>query len=146
MIQIMFETFNVPAFYVAIQAVLSLYSSGRTTGVVLDSGDGVTHVVPIFEGYSLPHAVLRMNLAGRNLTEHMANLVTERGLTLASSAEKEIARDMKEKHSYIALDFEEEMNKAQTSSDLEITYEMPDGSTVVLGSERFRCPEALFQP
>jgi hypothetical protein len=68
MTQIMFETFNVPAMYVAIQAVLSLYASGRTTGIVLDSGDGVTHIIPVWEGVSLPHLTRRMNMAGRNIT------------------------------------------------------------------------------
>jgi len=146
MTQIMFETFNVPAFYVAIQAVLSLYSSGRTTGMVVDSGDGVTHVVPIYEGYALPHAIQRIDVAGRDLTGHLVRLMTERGHSLTNSAEREIVRDIKEKLCYVALDFNEEMNKARTSSDIEKTYEMPDGSTVTLGNERFRAPEALFQP
>jgi actin-related protein len=69
MTQIFFETFNVPSFYVAIQPVLSLYASGRTTGLVVDSGDGVTHTFPIYEGYPLPHAILRMELAGKNVTD-----------------------------------------------------------------------------
>ena len=146
MIQIMFETFNVPAFYVSIQAVLSLYSAGRTTGIVVDSGDGVSHVVPIYEGYSLPHAVLRMDLAGRDLTDHMVTLLTERGVSLSNTAEREIARDIKEKLAFVALDFTEEMEKSAKSSDVEKSYEMPDGSTITVGNERFRCPEALFNP
>jgi actin-related protein len=109
MTEIMFETFEVPAYYLSIQAVLSLYSSGRTTGLVLDAGDGVTHTVPIYEGYALPHAIERNNLAGRDLTEYMRKLLSEVGLNFSSSAESETIRDIKEKLCYVALDYEAEV-------------------------------------
>ena len=146
MTQIIFETFSVPAFYVNIQAVLSLYSSGRTTGIVIDSGDGVTHTVPIYEGYSLPHAVQRIDLAGRDLTSYLAKLLKQRGYSFTTSAELEIVRDMKQSLCYIAEDYDKELESAPNNSALEKEYELPDGQVITMGTERFECPEALFKP
>ena len=133
MTQIMFETFSIPALYVSMQPAMALYASGRVSGLVTDCGSSVTHVVPFYEGYSIPGAIRRLDFAGRELTDYMAKIC---------GCEREIANDLKERFAYVALDFEKEMKR----TDLEKTYELPDGQAITMGSERFRCPEAYFQP
>uniref|UniRef100_A0A8B9SDQ3 Actin related protein T3 n=1 Tax=Apteryx owenii TaxID=8824 RepID=A0A8B9SDQ3_APTOW len=132
MTELFFERFDVPALYVSIQAVLALYASGLTTGCVVDSGDGVTHSVPIFEGYCLPHGVLRLDLAGRDLTDCLTQLLRDSGASLVTVL------------CYVCLDLEEEM--AKKPSEVEKTYHLPDGNEVKVHDQRFRCPEALFYP
>jgi len=144
--EILFETFNVPAMYVSMQAVLSLYASGRTTGLVIDAGDGVIHIVPIYEGFAISHAISRIDIAGRDITEYLRRLLRTRGKALTSSAEKEIVRDIKERLCYVALDPEKELKLAEKVSGMEKQYTLPDGETLTIGPERFLAPEAFFNP
>ncbi|XP_040284133.1 actin-related protein T3 [Bufo bufo] len=144
MAEVFFEKFEVPAMYVAIQAVLALYSSGKVTGCVLDIGDGVTHSVPIFEGYCLPHAVLRLDLAGSDLTDYLMRILSENGISLFSSAEREIVKDIKETLCYVAKDIDTEIRKKP--KELEVEYKLPDGKVIKIHDQRFRCPETLFAP
>jgi len=145
--QIMFESFSVPGLYVAIQAILSLYASGRTTGIVLDSGDGVTHTVPVFEGFSLVHSIERLDLAGRDLTTYMVRILRERlPMNLDTSSGREIVRTMKENTCFVSQNYQKDLSNAEASVDLPQDYELPDGKVVSIASERFRVPEVLFNP
>merc|ERR1711981_788342 len=147
MVQIMFETFEVQNIYVAIQAVMSLYSAGRTTGLVTDSGDGVTHTVPVFEGFSLPHAVEKMEIAGRVLTEYLQKLLLEAGRSFTSAAEIEIVRQIKEELCYVAQNYEEEHETAKTSPEHDKQYTLPDQSIITVpATVRMGAPELIFKP
>ena len=143
----MFETFHIPAMYLALAPVLSLYASGRKDGIVLESGYGVSHAVPVHNGFAIPKNFLRLDLAGSGLTDHLTKILAERGYSFPTTTiERKIVRDIKEKLCYVALDFEKEMSTAASSSSLEKSYELPDSQFVTISNERFRCPEALFQP
>ena len=107
MVELLFDVFSVPACYVVTQAVMALYAMGRTTGLVVDSGDGVTHFVPIYEGFSFPHCVKRLDLAGRDLTDYLGVLMQRRGFSFTSSSERDILGQIKEELCYCAMDVDE---------------------------------------
>lgn len=176
--EILFETFNVPALFISMQAVLSLwvsnkiwlirilyinihcrYSTGRTTGVVLDSGDGVTHSVPIYEGFALPHSIMRSDIAGRDVTRYLRFvfdnipmkslimcwfrlLLRKEGIIFRTTAEFESVRTLKEKACYLANN----PVKEESAEHEQINYTLPDGSVIKVGPARFRAPEILFKP
>ncbi|XP_008149936.1 actin-related protein T2 [Eptesicus fuscus] len=141
---VMFETFQVPAFYLSDQAVLALYASACVTGLVVDSGDGVTCTVPIFEGYSLPHAVGKLYVAGRDVTEHLTRLLQAGGRALPCALHKGLAEDIKEKLCYVALEPEREL--ARRPEEVLREYQLPDGNIIRIGDQLYQAPEVLFAP
>ncbi|KFD53882.1 hypothetical protein M513_05149 [Trichuris suis] len=138
-----FETFNVPALFISMQAVLSLYSTGRTTGTVLDCGDGVTHAVPIFEGFAMPHSIMRTNIGGRDVTRLLRLLLLKEGVDLHRSSEFELVKMIKERACFTSTNPQRDESAVDNEK---VQYVLPDGSQVSLGPCRFRAPEVLFHP
>ena len=143
--EIMFESFKTPSLFMANEAVLSLHAAGQTTGVVLSSGDSLSHVVPIQEGKPLPHATVRLDYAGWELTKFMIKMLNERGHKFIASQRKDI-RGIKEKLCSVALDYEQAVQTVASNSSMEKSYELPGGKTITISGEQYKCPEALFQP
>jgi len=146
MIEVMFEKYGFKSCYIAIQAVLTLYAQGLLTGVVVDSGDGVTHIVPVFEGYALPHLTRRLDVAGRDVTRYLIKLLLLRGYAFNRTADFETVRQIKEKLCYVGYDLELEKRLAQETTVLVQSYTLPDGRIIRVGGERFEAPEVLFEP
>ncbi|MFX0063791.1 MAG: rod shape-determining protein [Candidatus Hermodarchaeota archaeon] len=140
MAEIFFEKFDVPAIAIVSSAALSLIASGRTTGLIVDMGAGGTNIVPIYDNLALNHAKKWLNINGRDITEYISGLISQRTeYSFSSLRELEIVADIKERLGYIALDPErEEINVRQ--------YILPDGEVINLGVERFLAPEVLFNP
>jgi actin-related protein 2 len=146
MIEVMFEKYGFDSVYIAIQAVLTLYSQGLLTGVVLDAGDGVSHICPVYEGFALPHLTRRLDIAGRDITRYLIKLLLLRGYAFNQTADFETVRMMKEKLCYTAYNTQVEQKLALETTTLVESYTLPDGRTIKVGAERFEAPEALFQP
>ncbi|EED21522.1 Arp2/3 complex subunit (Arp2), putative [Talaromyces stipitatus ATCC 10500] len=146
MAEVMLEGYGFGGVYVAIQAVLALYAQGLSSGVVVDSGDGVTHIVPVFESTVLNHHIRRLDVAGRDVTRNLIALLLRRGYALNRTADFETVRQIKEKLCYVSYDLELDQRLSEDTTVLVESYTLPDGRVIRVGSERFEAPECLFQP
>jgi centractin len=145
-LQVFFETFHAPAMFISPTATLSLYASGRTTGVVLDSGDGITHAVPVYEGYAIPHATVRADFGGRDVTNHLQLLLRKSGHLFHTSAESEVVREIKEAKCYVTYDPDKEEQLEMEQGKTYAMHTLPDGNNITIGAERYRAPEIIFKP
>ena len=148
LLQLFFETYNVPQMRIEIDGVLSMYSKGGTTGLSVSSGGGVTSVLPVFEGYAIQNAMKRLDIGGSDVTEYLTRLLTERGYYFRTSTDREIVRRIKESLAYVSCNFNQDMATycTQWFHEMEKTYELPDGNIIMIADQLFRCTECLFQP
>jgi actin-related protein 2 len=146
LIETMFETYGFKGVYVAVQAVLTLYAQGLFTGVVVDSGDGVTHIVPVYQGFCIPHLIKRLDVAGRHVTKYFIKLLQLRGYSFNRTADYETVRQIKESLCYVGYDSALERKLALDTTVLVQPYQLPDGRVIKMSAERFEAPEAMFNP
>jgi len=141
--QKMFETFSVKSLYFGVQATFALFAAEKHSGIVLDIGDSVTHIVPIFEGYVLPHAVQRTDVGGQDLTKYLWNTIRKQnpGARLASNAGKIIVDGIKREVGKVSLD------PKDLHDDVGLERTLPNGKSIYMdGSSRYRVAEVLFDP
>ena len=143
----LFETFNAEKVYIANSAMLGLYSYGKTNGLVLDSGFSLTTCVPVYEGYPLPHASLKINIGGEDLSVSLlSNIYHNINPTFKGIRGRLLADDIKEKMGYIALNPEDEEKFYYDNEEGEKLYTLPDNKKIRLGRELFKNSEVLFRP
>ena len=146
MAKIVFEKLGFGYFNIETQAKLTLYCEGKQTGIILDSGDGVTHCIPIFEDFILPQNIKRSDIAGRHITDYLIKLLQMKGYAFNSSADFELVREIKEKYCFVSCDI-----ASDRKLDVETTYynsihKLPDGRKIRISNEKFEAPEVLFNP
>ena len=141
LVTVAFESLNVPGTYIGLDSVMAFYASGRTTGTVLNSGDGVTSSVPVYEGFAQTKAMGTLDVAGNDLTRYMSDRLLSSGCDLSSFAGLQVAGDMKEKVCFVCSNLVDELG-----SDHTMDYQLPDGQTISVNKQRYEVPEALFDP
>lgn len=146
MLEVMMEKFGFGGFQCNVQAVLALYAQGLTSGMVVDSGDGVTHIECVHDTYHLTHLTRRLDVAGRHITNHLIKLLLHRGYAFNRTSDMQTAAELKEKLCYVALEPEKEKILAEETTALTEKYTLPDGRVIQIGPERYQAPEALFRP
>eukprot|EP00924_Labyrinthula_sp_SR-Ha-C_P002657 augustus_masked-scaffold_13-processed-gene-3.0-mRNA-1 protein AED:0.28 eAED:0.28 QI:0/-1/0/1/-1/1/1/0/368 len=141
-IQVIFEQFNVPATFLSLQSVLALYASGRTTGVVVDSGLSVSHTVPVYQGYCLPHAVGKFNFGGKHVSSDLRKYLLESKHVAQERITLTLVDEIK--RSIVSV---KQINKQTSIVEDEdiVAYKLPDGSQVIIGKERYKCAEVMFR-
>ncbi|CAG9984209.1 unnamed protein product, partial [Clonostachys byssicola] len=143
--EIVFESLEAPAFYLAKQSVLALYASGRTSGSVFSCGYGQSYAVPVYEGFALQHAVSKLDIGGHDLTDFFNRLIGERGYAISTNAEIADGSKCKAEICYVVQDYDKELRRLSVPGiSVETPFELPDGKTVYVDNERFMVPEALF--
>ena len=143
--ELIFEDFKFPALFFGNQGMLSLFAANVSTGLSLSSGEGVTHVVPVSEGQPLSHATLRLGFGGQDITDYLLTLLTEQGHSFTTRDERTHVHTIKEKYSYVSFDSKAELESVRSKEeDIDKSYELPNGEKIVVGEERFRCTEVLF--
>ncbi|MHA1412591.1 MAG: actin, cytoplasmic 2 [Promethearchaeota archaeon] len=141
--EVFLEQYQCNAFYPVLDSMLTLYSGGFQTGLVVEIGDSITRIVPIYESYKLDHAIRILDIGGRTLTRYMEKIMGEIGFSTESSIQRELVRVLKEKACFVSLDYKADLKRSEQYAK---TYSLPDGSTIVLSKERFQVPELLFNP
>lgn len=146
MAKMLFERFGFGHVMFEMQALLTLFAEGETTGLVFDAGDGVSHCIPVYDGFPLTDQVKRLNVAGRHITEYLIKLLLIRGYAFNSSADFETVREIKEDLCYVSYDLKKDRKLAQETTVVDKEYRLPDGTLISVGRERFEAPECLFNP
>jgi actin-related protein 2 len=146
MAEILFEKLGIGYFNIEVQAKMTLYAEGEETGVILDSGDGVTHVIPIFQNYLITHQIKRLDIAGRHITNYLTRLLQMKGYAFNSTADFETVREIKEKYCFVSCDINSDRKLDLETSFYNSESKLPDGRKIRISNEKFEAPEILFQP